>query len=679
MTKVSSLTTNLIHRPDEPIQDFVPFDLAQRLDAAVWVFDIDNSRIARANAAACRLWRASSEEDLKGRDLSRDMSSTVAKRLLQYQADFTAGNTTFTELWTLYPSGEPESVMVVYSGYRLEDGRMAMMCEALGQAEDQPDNLRSAEALLHTDVMITLFSRDGPPLYMNPAARNAFKTPVVDFARLFVEPTDCDELLDQMERLGEYRLVSRMNTARGQRWFDVSAKKCSDAVTGQPAILMTAIDVSELKEARDTARHLADRDQLTNLHNRTFLQNHLSTLYRVRPDTPCALIFFDVDRFKLINDRYGHEAGDTVLKQIALRTRATLRAHDMIARLGGDEFVVLIEDVHDRASLEAQISRLRLAISRPILHNKTRIDARISVGVASFFPRKGDQSDVLREADIALYASKQSGRDKVTYFTPEMGVAAKARDRLEIELRHAVENEEFVLYYQPRLDIETGKIIGAEGLARWMHPERGVLLPDSFIPICEETGLIEELGRLVLEVGCRQAIDWARQGRDLSVSLNVSPRQFSDPGFINTLTLLATDPDFPTGKIELEVTETVLIGDHDLIAGRLRAITAMGYRLAIDDFGTGYSNLSYISRFPLTCLKIDRSFISQLPESGPIVQLILTLGQQLGATVVSEGVETAEQLAWLSDHNCDEAQGYYITAPLPVPEFEAFTDRLLVF
>jgi EAL domain-containing protein (putative c-di-GMP-specific phosphodiesterase class I) len=212
-----------------------------------------------------------------------------------------------------------------------------------------------------------------------------------------------------------------------------------------------------------------------------------------------------------------------------------------------------------------------------------------------------------------------------------------------------------------------------------MHPEQGVLPPDSFIPICEETGLIEEVGRLVLEMGCKQAIEWARQGRDLSVSLNVSPRQFSDPGFINTLTLLATDPDFPTEKIELEVTEAVLIGDHDLIAGRLRAITAMGYRLAIDDFGTGYSNLSYISRFPLTCLKIDRSFISQLPDTGPIVQLILTLGQQLGATVVSEGVETAEQLAWLAEHYCDEAQGYYITAPLPVPEFEAFTDSVPIF
>ena len=670
--KITPISTNLATKHFVSGVTDVSFDLAYRLDVALWVFDIDHSRIVQANSTACRLWRARSEDELRGRDLSHDMSSTVAKRLKQYQIDFTSQDVAFTELWTIYPDGKPESVMVVYRGYPLPDGRMAMLCEALAVSKDQPENLRSAEALLHTDVMITLFSVDGPPLYFNPAARNAFPSPITNFATLFVEPAELADLLDHVEQAGEHRIVTRMLTTQGHRWFDVSIKKCLDAVTGQPALLMTAIDVSELKEARDTARHLADRDQLTGLHNRAFLQNHLAGLHKTKPDTTCALVFFDVDRFKLINDRYGHQAGDTVLKQIALRTRSILRATDLIARLGGDEFVVLIEDVQTRGELDAQISRLRTAIAQPILHNTTRIDASISVGVASFLPAPGDQSEVLREADIALYASKQGGRDRVTYFTPQMGNAAKARDLLEIELNRAVEEEQFVLHYQPRLDIASGKIVGAEGLVRWRHPDRGLLLPDTFIPICEETGLIEELGRLVLEMGCRQAMDWARAGRDINVSLNVSPRQFMDPGFINTLTLLSQEPDFPTGKVELEITETVLIGDHVLIAERLRAITAMGYRIAIDDFGTGYSNLSYISRFPLTCLKIDRSFISQLPESGPIVQLILTLGQQVGATVVSEGVETKGQLDWLTQHKCDEAQGYLITAPLPLAEFEDF-------
>lgn len=649
----------------------VPFDLAYRLEVALWIFDIDTCRVVKANRAACALWDATSEAELQARDMASDMSSTVAKRLKQYQSDFTASDTSFTELWTLYPNGSPENIMVVYRGYRFEDGRIGMQCEALSQTRDEPENVRSAEALLHTDVMITLFNRDGPPLYLNPAARNAFRLPSQNFENLFVKPKDCISLLNHVDRHGEHREVVRLRTIAGNRWVDVTVKKCLDAATGQPALLMTAIDVSELKEARDKARHLADRDQLTGLHNRAFLQNYLGKLHQRRSGVDCALIFFDVDRFKLINDRYGHEAGDTVLRQIALRTREALRQNDMVARLGGDEFVLLIENVQGRVELEGQIARLRSAISRPIMHKKTRIDAAISVGVAAFRPSPGDQSDVLRKADIALYASKQGGRDRVTFYSREMGEAAMERDRLEIELNRAVREKQFILHYQPRLNIKTGRIVGAEGLVRWQHPERGLLMPDSFIPICEKTGLIEELGRLVLEQGCRQAIEWSLAGRGIDVSLNVSPRQFSDPGFLNTLTRIAEIPGFPRGRIELELTENVLIGDLELIADRLKTINELGYAISIDDFGTGYSNLSYITRFPINCLKVDRSFIAQLPESGPVVQLILTLGKQIGAKVVSEGVETREQLGWLTRHACDEIQGYHVSHPVPVDDFVA--------
>ena len=648
------------------------FDLAHRLDVAVWVFDIDHNCVVHANEAACRLWQADNEDALRARDFALDMSPTVQKRLKQYQSDFEQLDARFTELWTLYPNGEPQGVMVVFRGFRLDDGRMAMQCETLGDVDTEPENLRSAEALLHTDVMITLFSRDGPPLYLNPAARNAFANAVKDFADLFVDTGELVSLIEKVEGAGEYRTVSKLFTGSGPRWFDISAKNCRDAATGKPAILMTAIDVSELKEARDTARHLADRDQLTNLYNRSYLQTHLAGLKSRDSNTDCALIFFDVDRFKLINDRYGHEAGDTVLKQIALRTRAIIRSDDLVARLGGDEFVILIEDVEDRDALDALIARLRTAIARPITHDKTRIDAAISVGVSIFSPTGSELSEVLREADIALYASKEAGRNCVTHFNQQMGEDVKARDKLELELKKAVDKNQFILHYQPRLDIKSGKIVGVEGLVRWLHPDRGLTMPDAFIPICEETGLIEELGCLVMEMGCRQAIAWQTAGLNLNVSLNVSPRQFSDPGFIETLSSLAAMPGFPFDRIELEITENVLIGDPQLIAERLKRITEMGYRVAIDDFGTGYSNLSYISRFPVSCLKIDRSFIAQLPASGPIVQLIVTLGQQVGVTVVSEGVETQEQLDWLAQNGCEEAQGYLITRPLSVDAFEAF-------
>ena len=652
--------------------DFSGFDLARRLEVAVWVYDIDESRIRYANAAACILWQARDETELRNRDMGKDMSSTVAKRLRQYQIDFINDEARFTELWTLYPNGLPKSVMVIFRGFRLPDGRMAMLCEAMAEAQDQPQNLRSAEALLHTDVMITLFSKSGPPLYQNPAARNAFIDRGSGLSALFVQRQKYDTLMAQLDETGEDRMIVRIHTASGQRWHDLSAKLCSDAATGMPAVLVTAIDVSELKEARDTARKLANRDQLTNLYNRAYLQNHLAALAR-RPDTgQCALIFFDVDRFKQINDRLGHEAGDSVLRQIALRTRSMLRADDLVARLGGDEFVVLMENVTCVKEVEARTTRLSQSITQPVIYDKTKVDVGVSVGIALFSPQTTDFDDVLRDADIALYASKQEGRNRATVFTPEMGEAAKARDKIEVELASAVRNDEFVLFYQPRLDIKTGKIVAVEGLVRWMHPKNGLMMPDTFIPICEETGLIEDLGRRVLELGVEQAIAWQKAGLDLNVSLNASPRQFGDEHFLNSLRDLASRPDFPTGKIELEITENVLTGDPTAIAEKLRKINAMGYRIAIDDFGTGYSNLSYISQFPLTCLKIDRSFINQLPSSGPIIRLILTLGQQIGATVVSEGVETTEQLDWLASNMCDEAQGYLITRPLPLAQFMAF-------
>lgn len=656
-----------IHRADDS-----SFAIARRLNVPVWVFDIDNSRIVFANPSACKLWNADDEEGLRARNLGLDMSITVAKRLKQYQTDFRDSDATFTELWTLYPNGVPKSVMVIYRGFVLPDGRMGMQCEATAEADDQPHNLRSAEALLHTDVLITLFSKEGPPLYLNPAARNAFAVQDMSLAALFVDLKDYDSLLEQLDFLGEHRVVTRVRLSAGERWFDLSAKACSDAATGQPAILLTAIDVTDLKEARDAARHLADRDQLTDLHNRTYLQNHLIKLGSRPANSLCAVIFFDVDRFKAINDRYGHEAGDAVLLSIAVCIRANLRPDDLAVRLGGDEFVVLLDDISGPADVERRAARLHKAVSRPVIQDNTVINVATSVGVTIFKPSAVDFTEVLREADIALYASKQAGRNRVTCFTKEMGAAAKDREDMEFELRRAIERREFELYYQPRLDIPSGRIVAVEGLARWRHPTRGIIMPNVFIPVCEETGLIEDLGHLVLDMGCRQAIEWCKAGIDINVSLNVSPRQFGGHSLLDTLSTFAALPGFPKGKVELEITESVLIGDHTAISETLRQITALGFRIAIDDFGTGYSNLSIISHFPLTYLKIDRSFIQQLPESGPIILLILTLAQQIGATVVSEGVETTEQLAWLTQHNCDQAQGYLVAPPLPLAEINEF-------
>ncbi|MGZ2258560.1 putative bifunctional diguanylate cyclase/phosphodiesterase [Roseobacter sp. A03A-229] len=634
-----------------------------RMKTAVWIYDVDNSCIVHANASACELWQAENEDDLRNRDLATDMSPTVAKRLKQYQIDFIERDASFSEMWTLYPNGRPTSVMVVYCGYRLADGRMAMQCEVVGGAEDEPDNLRSAEALLHTDVMIALHEASGPPVYLNPAARNTATHAMQTIAEKFVDPTDYDRLIHELETSGEHRMVSKVNTGAGPRWHDLTVKQCSDAVTGNPAVLVTAIDVSELKIARDKARYLADRDQLTGCYNRSYLQQHMSTLGRYQTQ-PCALLCFDVDRFKQINDRLGHEMGDVVLKEIAARVSMSIRRSDTFVRLGGDEFVVIFEDVPSEAELEEKLQKLLKVIAEPITHDATRISTTVSMGVVTFVPDAAHFTAIMREADIALYTSKQAGRNRVTFFSAEMGALAKARDLVEIELKRAIENREFTLHFQPRFCFQTGCVVSAEALVRWQHPKRGLIMPAEFIPICEETGMIEDLGQLILEMACMKAISWHQTGDNIQISLNISPRQFEDNRLLKSLERFSQHPDFPRGKIELEITENVLIGDHDLIAERLQAICRLGYRIAIDDFGTGYSNLSYISRFPLNCLKIDQSFISQLPKSGPIISLILTLAEQIDATIVAEGVETKEQFEWLRNHRCDQAQGYYLSHPV---------------
>ncbi|MEL6409899.1 MAG: EAL domain-containing protein [Pseudomonadota bacterium] len=653
------------------VQSFVPdlFIAARGLQTPTWVYDIDNCRIVYANERACHMWQSETEEELCARDLAEDMSPAVAQRLKQYQSDFIDQDASFHEMWTLYPNGVPTSVMVMYRGFRLSDGRMAMQCEVLGDAEELPDNLRSTEALLHTDVMIALFGLDEPSLYMNPAAHNAFRDSKAPLKDLFVKTADYDVMAFQLEGRGEYRMLAQVKVVSGKRWFDLSAKICKDAVTGSPAILLTAIDVSELKNAKDKAKYLADRDQLTGCFNRTFLQQHMASLRDTIPKRS-ALLYFDLDRFKQVNDTHGHEAGDTVLRMVVQRASDLLEPNDFLIRLGGDEFVVLVDEGQSQDNLESLIKRLIGSLSMPVTFGSINIGIGISLGAVTFNTAQDDLEAVLRKADIALYTSKKDGRGQYNLYDEAMGRAALERQNMEKEIQRALDDEEFILHYQPRIDLASGRIAGFEGLARWQHPERGIVMPGGFIPICEETGMIEQLGQQVLDIGFQQALNWTNKGFGSHFSLNLSPRQFADDGLLDTLQNFSDRPDFPHGKIELELTETVLIGDLDSIVRKLEQITDMGYKIAIDDFGTGYSNLSYISKVPLSCIKIDRSFIDQLPKSGPIIGLILALGNQIGATIVAEGVETKEQYDWLREHKCDQVQGFYISKAEPISDFE---------
>lgn len=671
---------NLVEASGEKIKDRRPnwdkksdiinfgdsFKLAYSLKSAVWVYDIDNHRVAYANAAACKLWQAEGERQLALRDLRHDMSSSVEKRIRQYQEDFKRSDCTFEETWTLYPAGKPARTLISFSPFMLPRNRMAMLCQVLGTSNDCSEKIRSTDALIHTDVMISLYTYDGSILYMNTAARTNAMAHSFELADIFLKPEDGRLIFDRLEYDLEFRFVSEVKTNSGVQWHDFSIKKCLDAVTGLSAILTTAVDVTDLKNARDRASFLAERDQLTGCFNRTYIQSYIESLSKVLPLENHIMLYFDIDKFKQINDRFGHEKGDEVLRQIVHRATAAVRKDDIIVRFGGDEFGILIKNVTLDGEIGPDVLRIQKALSMPIVIDATIIDVTVSMGMSSFIPGKAAFTEVMSEADIALYVAKQSGRNRACLFTEMMGVAARERDTLERDLKIALKNEEFVLYYQPRVDIPSGKVVGVEGLVRWDHPRFGIIMPDKFIPICEETGMIDELGQLVLEIGCRQAIDWYLSGVDITVSVNISPRQFSGDRLMSVLRKFASAESFPKGKVELEITESAIMGDHDTTIAKLIEIRSLGYEISIDDFGTGYSNLSNISRFPLSCLKIDRSFIGQLPTSGPVLELILALGRGIGAKVVAEGVEDQEQLDWLSCRSCDEVQGYLFSRPYPI-------------
>lgn len=645
-----------------------PFALGRRLQTPVWVFDTDNSRIVHANEAACAMWQAESEEALRQRRLSEGMSATVAKRLRQYQSDFVDSDATFNETWTIYPKDVPVTVKLVYSGFVLSDGRMAMLCEVIGEVVDEPATLRSAEALLHTDVMISLYSIKGAPLYTNPAARKAAKGPRTRLSDLFSLPADFKQMQATWQDEGECRQVVQVQTAEGWRWHDLSVKRCLDAATGEEALLLTAVDVSELKTARDKARYLADRDQLTGCYNHAFMRTHLEFLCSPSntAETTYALLFLDIDKFKHVNDTYGHEVGDSVLRIFANRVKAQIRSNDYIARMGGDEFVILIEGIADKSTLRRRVEEIRAEAAKPMDCGTVQLSVTTSIGV-SFLPTDElvDYTAVMRQSDIALYSSKRSGRDCYTFFNASLGAEVSERNWLETELKKAIAEQSFELFYQPRLDVASRRVVSVEGLLRWNHPQRGFIGPDTFIPVCEEIGLISELGGLVMQEGHRQVQAWKDAGLDVDVSLNVSPRQFQDPKLIEQCEAIAAQKAAGNHGIELEITESSLFDDDALVTEKIERLSELGFRVALDDFGTGYSNLAHISNFPLSCIKLDKSFIQKLPTSGPLLLLILTLARQIGSIAVAEGVETPEQLEWLAAHGCDQIQGFLFSKAVP--------------
>ncbi|MES2370522.1 MAG: EAL domain-containing protein [Pseudomonadota bacterium] len=460
-------------------------------------------------------------------------------------------------------------------------------------------------------------------------------------------------------------------------WISENARAVRDADGSVQFFEGTVVDITERKQHEAVLEHQASHDSLTGLPNRSLLRDRIeqAIVKAQRDNHLVAVVFVDLDHFKLINDSLGHHVGDRLLLEVADRLIACVRSHDSVARQGGDEFVLVLTELHEENEILAIVSRLLEIISRPWMDEGQEYGLSCSVGISCYPQDGGDPDALLRCADAAMYKAKESGRSTYHFYTPELNLAISERLELENSLRHALEREEFRVYYQPRIDVASGRIIGAEALIRWDCPGKGIIPPDSFISIAEETGLIIPIGRWILEEACRQNSAWQRAGLPpINVSVNLSPIQFRHTGLVQSVDSALAQAGLDPAFLELELTESFVMHDAERINVAMKALKTLGVDIAVDDFGTGYSSLSYLKRFPVDRLKVDKSFVRDIdsdPDDAAIVRAIITLGHALGLKVVAEGVETLAHLEFLRQHGCDELQGYYFSRPIPALEMEA--------
>lgn len=496
------------------------------------------------------------------------------------------------------------------------------------------------------------------------------------------------DLLDNAVRHG-CRSPIILLTGQGDHEVDIKAMKAgaSDYLVktdiNTPLLERSIRYALERKRNEKRISHMAFYDCLTDLPNRSLFRDRLKQAIALseRKQNLLAVLFLDIDNFKRVNDTFGHHLGDDLLRAVADRLRGIIRnsdsltrqsTEDLFARLGGDEFTVLLCDVKEVDDAARVAQRIIETLSRPFMLDNHEVFVTSSIGI-TIYPHDGkDDDSLLRNADAAMYYAKETGRNRYHYYRQAMNASALKKLILENDLRRAIEGGELLLYYQPQIDIETGKIIGMEALIRWQHPQQGLVPPSEFIPLAEETGLINPLSDWVLKTACMQNRDWRREGLPrIPVSVNLTSQQFQQKDFVRTLGEVLEESDSAPQDLILEITESTLMKNTDIAYTTIQELNRMGLRLTIDDFGTGYSSLSYLKRFPIYAIKIDRAFteeISDDPEDAAIARAIISMAKNLKMEVIAEGVETERQLAYLHEHGCAKIQGYLFSRPLPVDE-----------
>jgi len=452
----------------------------------------------------------------------------------------------------------------------------------------------------------------------------------------------------------------------------------------QPGILLLLTDITRQKQLEEHILHDAFHDNLTGLYNRALFLNRLDqAIKRLKrdPEAFYAVVYLDMDRFKLVNKTFGHVTGDRLLMVIANRLQKLLRDVDTLARFGGDEFAILAEGLKGADEAATMADTVLRQLVAPFRLKKQEIFVTGSIGVVLGSAAYEHPDQVLRDADNAMYSSKEHGGDHFTIFDAGLRVVTQRRMEMELALRQALENGEITPHYQPIVSLQAGEITGFEALARWKHPQQGYIPPAEFIPIAEETGIINELGALILRQSCQRMVTLAQKhpaSAHLTLSVNISVRQFKRPDFVDEVATILEETGIDPSRVHLELTESVLMDDADAAVDIIKRLKALSVKVVVDDFGTGYSSLSYIQRFPFDSLKVDRSFVGNMNEAEQnmeIVRTIIAMAHKLGLEVVAEGVELAEHREALADLRCEGAQGYYFSKPVPGGELDTLITK----
>jgi diguanylate cyclase (GGDEF)-like protein/PAS domain S-box-containing protein len=540
------------------------------------------------------------------------------------------------------------------------------------------------EAVLRTDVL-------GCVTYMNRIAEKmtgwnreaALGRPAGDVLRIIdavsgVQVGDLTEIINQKNEKGR-------TTAGGTTWVLVRAdgQQCGvettvalthdvdGMVTGAVA---TFHDVSAARSRALKMTHMAQHDALTNLPNRVLFDDRLAQAisHAERQSKQLGVMFVDLDHFKKINDSLGHELGDKLLQSVAERLVACVRRTDTVSRLGGDEFVILLSQVEHGEDADCSARKILRAMSEPHIVNDKSLDMSVSIGVSTYPADGSDANTLMNKADTAMYEAKEHGGNNYQFFQPDMQERLEERHALELGLRYALGRNEFVLHYQPKLNLETGQVTGVEALIRWPHPQLGMIYPSQFVPIAEECGLILSIGRWVLLEACKQSRAWSDLGLGVvPMAVNVSAAEFGNKDFLSGVRAVLIATGVEPANLELELTESVLMLDAESTVNTLVALKAMGVQLAIDDFGTGYSSFTYLRRFPVDVLKLHQSFVQEITENhreSPLLSAMINVGKSLKHRVVAEGIETRAQLEFLQSQGCNEGQGYFFSHPVMAEE-----------